>query len=76
MSWERWLRVHGEEDDFFDAERLRMERMRPVADKGRAGTKPHPDELTPAVFGTLVEEAIRRDDGNGFYITDETLRGE
>jgi hypothetical protein len=73
MSWQRWLRVHGDEDDFFDAERLRMERMMPARREGRAGTKPGEDEVTPAVFGTLVEEAVRRDDGNGFYVTDETL---
>jgi hypothetical protein len=65
--------VRDLDDEFLNAEHLRMERMRPAPDKGRAGTKPAEGELVPAVWGTLVQEAIRRDAVNGYYVVDRTL---
>ena len=62
----------GDEDWFDEANAALMERMKPT-DTRRAGTKPEPDEKVPAVDGTLVHDALRRDECNGYYVVDRTM---
>jgi hypothetical protein len=68
MSWESWNRRRDYDDQFDEAESIRTRRLGEAPETGRAGSKPGPNELIPAVWNTRVREAVRRDDANGFYI--------
>ena len=68
MSWETFNRTRDRDDDFLNAELIRTRRLGEGRETERAGTKPGPDEPTHAVWNTLAEKAVRRDDCNGYFI--------
>ena len=68
MSFETFNRKQDRNDPFFGAELIRTRRLGEAPATERAGTKPGPNEPTPAVWNTRAREAVRRNDCNGFFI--------